>query len=54
MSKRAALLRFIAAAVLWTWGGLWFLVGILAGVLWSIILVGAVSAAAGYRLGRYE
>jgi hypothetical protein len=52
--RTAATIRTIGAAALWLWGGFWFLVGILAGVLWSIILVGAVSAAAGYRLGRYE
>lgn len=52
MIKR--ILRTVGAAALWLWGRLWFAVGILAGVLWTIALVAAVSAAAGFQAGRYS
>lgn len=48
------LLRTAGALALWLWGGLWYGLGILAGVLWTIILVGAVAARAGFQAGRYE
>ena len=42
----------LAAALLVAWHGLWFALGFMAGYAWTVAVIAAAAARAGYRTAR--